>query len=191
MSKSKSQVHGYCISIDSASLKTINSVLHSIIFILIAQDIFGQSTIEGKVVNVTEEAIPFANVLLLNTLDSSLIKGELSDELGYYSFKSVQKGQYLIGSSYIGYNTYYSEFLDISGSAHIELDDIVLKEGVALGEIQVVAKKPLFEQKIDRLVVNVSNTITSAGATALVINSMDSMLSADMPASIRTMLSEG
>ena len=36
-----------------------------------------------------------------------------------------------------------------------------------LEEVEVVAKKPLFEQRIDRLVVNVAQSVTAAGSTAL------------------------
>jgi hypothetical protein len=36
-----------------------------------------------------------------------------------------------------------------------------------LGTVTVMAKKPMFEQKIDRTVINVKNNITSAGGTAL------------------------
>jgi hypothetical protein len=40
-------------------------------------------------------------------------------------------------------------------------------KGVTLTQVQVTARKPLYEQKIDRLVVNVANSITAAGGTAL------------------------
>lgn len=36
-----------------------------------------------------------------------------------------------------------------------------------LDEITVLAKKPLYEKQIDRLVVNVQETITAAGSTVL------------------------
>lgn len=36
-----------------------------------------------------------------------------------------------------------------------------------LGEVSIVAKKPLFEQKIDRMVINVANSATNAGSSAL------------------------
>ena len=41
------------------------------------------------------------------------------------------------------------------------------KEDVKLAEVTVAVKKPMFEQKIDRMVINVKNSITDAGGTAL------------------------
>jgi len=43
----------------------------------------------------------------------------------------------------------------------------LLAEEKQLDNVTVTARKPLFEQKIDRMVVNVANSITSAGNTAL------------------------
>ena len=36
-----------------------------------------------------------------------------------------------------------------------------------MGEVTVTAKKPLIEQKIDRMIVNVEAAVTNVGATAL------------------------
>ena len=41
------------------------------------------------------------------------------------------------------------------------------KDALMLDAVEVKARKPLFEQRIDRLVVNVAESITSAGSTAL------------------------
>jgi hypothetical protein len=40
---------------------------------------------------------------------------------------------------------------------------------VTLSSVTVTAKKPLFEQKIDRMIINVQNNITAAGSSALEI----------------------
>jgi outer membrane receptor protein involved in Fe transport len=48
------------------------------------------------------------------------------------------------------------------------LNPLIAEEDVThLDEVQVVAKKPIYEQQIDRLVINVENSITSTGTTAL------------------------
>jgi hypothetical protein len=47
------------------------------------------------------------------------------------------------------------------------LGKITVNEASELKTVEIIAKKPLFEQKIDRLVVNVENSVTSAGSTAL------------------------
>lgn len=126
-----------------------------------------QNSISGKVLDDNASPLPFANVLILSAQDSSLIKGELSNDVGEYLFSNVKEGNYLISSSYIGYNTSYSSSFNIDANSNLIVDDLILSSGLELNEINVTAKKPLYEQKIDRLVVNVSNSITSAGGTAL------------------------
>jgi hypothetical protein len=116
---------------------------------------------------MSDQGVPYANVLLLSPLDSSLIKGELTDDNGTYSFREIAEGKYLIGASYIGFENSYSDVINVLGNTDISVPDITMTEGITLDQVQVVAKKPLYEQKIDRLIVNVSNSITSAGGTAL------------------------
>ncbi|MBT8234044.1 MAG: TonB-dependent receptor, partial [Bacteroidia bacterium] len=139
------------------------------LFIIVCQKslLYSQGNLKGKVIDDNQEALAYANVLLLNSIDSSLIRGELTDDGGNYTFESVDQGSYLISSSYLGYSDYYSEIIKISNNQDLRMDDIILSEGVSLDEVQVVAKKALFEQKIDRLVVNVASSLTSAGGTAL------------------------
>ncbi len=49
-----------------------------------------------------------------------------------------------------------------------DIGSIVLREEAKnLSEVKVTAKKPLIEQKIDRMVVNVDASVTNVGATAL------------------------
>ena len=140
--------------------------VYVILFITLSSPIFSQS-ISGKVIDAKAEVLPYANILLLNALDSSLVKGELSDEQGNFRFEVSSNQAYLISASYVGYIDFFSEAILSNEEEDHNLNDIILSEGVSLDEIQIVAKKPLFEQKIDRLVVNVASSVTSAGGTAL------------------------
>lgn len=127
-----------------------------------------QSKISGSVINPDKKSIALANVLLLNPRDSSLIKGILTREDGTYSFEKISPGKYLISYSYTGYQNSYSAFLQINENQNIQLDPIELKpESLQLKDVTVTVKKPLYEQKVDRLVINVASSITSAGSTAL------------------------
>src|SRR6185295_13060638 len=50
----------------------------------------------------------------------------------------------------------------------LDLQNIQLEEEVVdLQQVNLQSRRPLIEQKIDRLVINVKNSITSAGSTAL------------------------
>ncbi len=111
--------------------------------------------------------IPFANVLLLNPADSTLVLGVVASEDGNYFLKSIQPGKYLILGTMIGYSSVYSPPFDLISD--YSAGPLILSEGVNLGEVTISVAKPLYQQKIDRLVINVESSIVSAGGSALEI----------------------
>ena len=129
--------------------------------------IHSQSKIHGKVFDENGEALAFANVLALNPSDSSLVKGLLTDVEGAYNLENLDPGAYLLNIYMIGYAPVYNPIEIKTENDIIDLGSISLGGSVKLSEVEVVDRKPLYEQKIDRTVVNVENSITSAGASAL------------------------
>jgi hypothetical protein len=129
-----------------------------------------QSNISGIIEDSLNKRIDNVNVLLMRATDSGLVKGMLTDAQGYFLFKNIQKGNYFIRSTYTNLNPYNSEIFSISNGNDKNFGLIHLYEkNMQLEEVKVAANKPLLEQKIDRLVINVENSITSAGSTALEI----------------------
>jgi len=130
---------------------------------------FSQSSysISGSVTEDNKNPLPFANVLLLQQKDSALVKGSVTNEYGGYIFEKIQNGNYLIMVSVVGYSSSYSKSFNLT--ANYKVENITLVEGEALNEVIVQADKPLYSQKIDRMVINVENSIVSAGGSALEI----------------------
>ena len=62
--------------------------------------------ITGKIINEQGEALPYANVFLLNYQDSTFIKGTVSDENGAFSLDGYPNGDILKVSA-MGYKTNY------------------------------------------------------------------------------------
>lgn len=131
---------------------------------ILAQDNYD---IEGKITGEDGSAIAFANVLLLMPSDSSLVQGTITGEMGNFEIHQINPGKYVLMSSLVGYESTYSGPIEIlDKSVHL---DMVLREGTALEEVVVTDKKPLYIQKIDRMVINVAQSVVSAGGTALEI----------------------
>lgn len=107
----------------------------------------------------------FANVLLMKSADSTLVKGALTSESGTFELKEIPGGSYYIQASFVGFQPASSATFQVNSNTTVP--DIFLSEGEELGEVVVQAKKPLFTQKVDRLVINVENSIVSSGGTAL------------------------
>jgi hypothetical protein len=127
-----------------------------------------QSTIRGIVRGGNNEPLPDATVLLLNVKDSSLVKGSMSTSNGSFLFEKVTTGHYFVRSSYTGYKDAFSAPFISPENEEIQLTTLVLSEKEeAMTAVNVIAKKPLYEQKIDRMVINVAASITNTGTTVL------------------------
>ena len=61
--------------------------------------------ISGNVYDQEGTPLPFSNVILLNTRDSSFVDGTVTDTKGYFSLSTVKERSYLLQVSSIGYNT--------------------------------------------------------------------------------------
>lgn len=149
------------------NMRKLFLLLMFFVFTLFSVD--AQSNIYGIVIDMAGKPIAQANVLLLHAKDSSLVRGQLTNEVGAYSFKNIAEGKYLVASTYTGFKNEYTAAFNITAKQqNLKLGIIKLDENhVQLQEVTVAVKKPLYEQKIDRLVINVAGSITSAGSTAL------------------------
>ena len=128
-----------------------------------------QGKINGQITDDKSKIVEFASVTLLKAKDSTLVKGALSDGSGSFEFEKISSGEYLVNISQMGYKKFYTPKFSLgSDNPSVKLMNLILSEdSKQLSEVQVIAKKPFIEQQIDRTVVNVENSIVSAGATAL------------------------
>jgi outer membrane cobalamin receptor len=71
----------------------------------------------------------------------------------------------------LGYQKFYTPKLTLSPeNPSIKLSNLILiEESKELNEVVVTAKKPFIEQQIDKTIVNVENSVVSAGNTAIEI----------------------
>lgn len=128
-----------------------------------------QNVLTGWVADASGNSLPAVSILLLNAADSSLVRGQIAGPDGVFRIEKITPGQYLVRASLMGYLDHLTAAFSLSASAGEQnLGILTLDENAnTLNEVEIVAEKPLYEQQIDRLVVNVSNSVTSAGATAL------------------------
>lgn len=139
------------------------------VLVFLGIQVHGQCIINGSISNSAGEPVAFANALLLTANDSVLVKGTVASKDGLYQLTGIMPGNYLLKLSMLGYREKYKTPVIISVTdKEIHLGEDFLEEALEeLDEVLVEAKRPLFEQQIDRLVVNVQKSITSVGGTAL------------------------
>jgi hypothetical protein len=127
----------------------------------------GQAKVSGRVQNTDKQPIAHASVLLLRSTDSALVKGVTSNTDGQFVLEKIAQGNYLLLASYAGMQDQYSPAFSLQ-AAQLDLGVIQLTAVPAqLKSVTVTGKKPLFEQKPDRMVINVKSSISNAGSTVL------------------------
>lgn len=142
---------------------------HILVIACMFQTAHAQSKIHGLVVDINGKPVPQANVLLLYAKDSALAKGMVTSASGSYSFNNIPAGKYFITSTFVGFKQIFTPAFTINHNLNSADKGTLtlIKEDKQLDKVTVITKKPLLEQKIDRLIINVANSITSAGNTAL------------------------
>lgn len=140
-----------------------------LLFLIFSTNLIAQSsyTISGLILDNEGAPMSYSNVLLFRASDSTLVKGTLANEEGLYSLENVTGGKYIVQGSMIGYKSTYSKPFELNQDLNI--GTIVLSGFQSLDEVTVVATKQLFEQKVDRMVINVESSIVSSGSSALEI----------------------
>ncbi len=126
------------------------------------------SRVKGEVKDESQKPLQGITVSLLRTKDSSLVKAAITDKSGGYLFEAVKDGSYLLGVTAVGYQKAYSSLVEVKAGAELSVPSFSLApEAKGLKEVTVTARKPLFEQKPDKMIVNVEASPTNAGANAL------------------------
>lgn len=124
--------------------------------------------ITGKVLGNEKEPLPFANVLLFTTKDSSLVKAEFTSDNGAFELTNIGAGTYWVNVTYVGLPDFNSEPFQLVSDQSLQLPDIQLvSKGVELSEVTVVARKPLVEVHPDKTVFNVEGSINATGSDAM------------------------
>ena len=80
-------------------------------FALLAQAL---GTIKGEVRDAENQALINANIALLKTKDSTVVKIAITDLDGKFDLENIKNGQYLLSISSIGLKKYFSKTLAIN-----------------------------------------------------------------------------
>ncbi|WP_160715707.1 TonB-dependent receptor [Chitinophaga solisilvae] len=123
--------------------------------------------VNGQITQAGNKPVEFATVTLLKAKDSSLVKGAVADISGKYEFDNIKQGQYLVAAAAMGMNKAYSKPFSVNGVAYTVPALSLEAASKNLKGVDVTARKPFVEQKADKMIVNVENSITAAGGTAM------------------------
>ena len=123
------------------------------------------SAIFGKVDGVikdskTNNLLEFANVTLY--LKDQIINGTISNEKGQFSFDNLAPSEYKLLISFAGYNDKEIDFSITNKKLNKKIKDIFLEvNSLVLENIELSDQAPIYENKIEKIVYNVGNDLSS------------------------------
>ncbi len=142
--------------------------------------------ITGTVIDGNTKTIESATITLLKAADSSVVKISVADKTGKYVFEAIPEGKYLVSISAVGHTKGFSELVEINAmnnSVNVNTIELI-PQAKSLSAVVVTTKKPLIEQKVDRMIVNVDATVTNVGTTALEVLEKSPGISVDKDGNI-------
>lgn len=130
--------------------------------------IFAQNIEKGQIIgtvvdSLTTGMMPNASIIIKQ--GGKEITGTQANKNGVFIIKDIPYGKYDIHIRYIGYKDYNAEVILNQALENIGLIKMVFYE-INLLEVKVIGKKPFLEQSIDRIILNISESITGAGGFA-------------------------
>ena len=124
-------------------------------------------TIKVFVKGDRETALENVTVSLLKGKDSLLVKLGITDDKGFAEFDHVLFASYLIKATVANYDNTYSATINDTSLKSNEITLSMHPISSVLKEVRVQATRPFIQKLSDRIVVNVDNSIISAGSSAM------------------------
>ncbi len=126
-----------------------------------------KATISGTVKDGAGLIVEFTNVVLLRLPDSVEVSVTTSDTLGGYIFEQVSEGEYVIAAMQMGHEKFISNLISIKDASGIHYSIVLTSEHKEGGEVVVAGRKPIVRQEGDKMIVDVENTVSNSGLTAV------------------------
>src|SRR6478609_4772321 len=128
-----------------------------------------KNSISGRVIDsVSKNGVEYGAITLLTVNDNKVLNGTTTDSLGYFTLSDIEEGSYKLSFESIGYKQKTLPGIHIKkGEAAQNIGIILLsKTDNTLKDVVVTSQKKLIENRIDKLVFNAENDITSQGGVA-------------------------
>jgi ferric enterobactin receptor len=125
---------------------------------------------KGTVIDsLTRHPISYATVAVFRLADNKLVDGAISDSSGNFDINAVATGDYRITIECLGYEKLTVDSVRFEKSALKKgaIHFFLRPSGKLLRETTITGEAPIIENKIDKLVYNTANDITSQGSMAI------------------------
>lgn len=148
--------------------------------------VVGYGKFTGIVQDENGDPLPYSTIKLLAAADEKLIDGTIADSEGEWVIKSVPEGEFKISISFIGYETISRGPFKVTGKGETyNIEGLTLSSSsTQLEQVVVEGQKELIEDKVDRIVYNAEQDLTTAGGDASDVLRRVPLLSVDLDGNV-------
>lgn len=150
-----------------------------------------KSKIKGKITgelidSLSNQKIGFATVVLMKAGKTKEVNGVLSEDNGKFKMTELKMGKYDAYISFLGYKDKIIRDIELTGkSPDYNCGRILLTSAdYLLDEVEVTAKRALFENKVDKLVFNAEDDSSITGGDATDVLRKVPTLSVDLEGNV-------
>jgi len=175
------------------AMNTTVKKLSIILFSSFSISVFSQTPLikgTGNVTGVVQDSVlhvpvEFANVAILDKVTGKPIDGTVCDEKGAFVITKLQKGEYVIAISFLGFDTKRMKLLINDRRSDVNLGTVkIATSSHVLQTVIIEGQKELIEEKVDRTIYNAENDQTTKGGDATDVLKRVPMLSVDMDGNV-------
>ncbi|MEP6844930.1 MAG: outer membrane beta-barrel protein [Panacibacter sp.] len=136
-------------------------LFYSVTFCSVAQKV----SIKGRVYDsVIHKGMAYTTVSLVQQEDSTLVNFSRADSEGNFKMNAVEKGSYLISTSYVGYLTVWKPVEITARESLQDIGNVYMQDIASINEVTVNTKRPPVTINNDTLEFNTENFTTLPNA---------------------------
>lgn len=146
----------------------------------------GYGKFSGIVIDENGEPVPYATIRVIAVEDDKLINGTIAEGDGKWVIKNVPEGEFTIAISFIGYETISQGPFKVTGKgeSHNLENTVLTSSSTELEQVVVEGQRELIEDKVDRIVYNAEQDLTTAGGDASDVLRRVPLLSVDLDGNV-------
>lgn len=148
----------------------LRALVAYVIFFIVSNKITAQSaSIKGTIVNESnKQPIEYASIALLNSKDSVVVAGSVTNQNGTFNLAKIKAGNYIIKVLFLGYETKYINNIILENKQELNLNTIALKPSSKfLTEVTVTSNNATNANKIDKQTYQANQFETAKGGSAV------------------------
>ncbi|MEO8860925.1 MAG: outer membrane beta-barrel protein [Ginsengibacter sp.] len=134
---------------------------------LIIAQVNSIGSVSVSIKNDKQNALENATIELIKAIDSTPVKFAITDNKGSAEFENIPFGHYFIKATVVNYVTGFSPIINVIANEKLLIPLSLVPKPNTMKEVVVEGKKPFIQKLSDRIVVNVDNSIISAGSSAM------------------------